>query len=212
MQYPIGVTKSVEGLKMIIPDITDETFDVETYDSAPEMARKIIDRCFIARADDGELPPDPVSLDSLINNGNREVVWLYVDINTEPYLGRSAKLNVTLPNILRKRIDDVVSSNPTYKDRSHFLQLAASNELSGATLTPHFGGLIIKQGDIEVFIQNKDDFKFRVATKIGGTKVVSISYMWLSVTLHYKYLAQIEEFAGITYAEIIERYKSQQSS
>lgn len=212
MQYPVGVRKLQQGLELVVPGAKNNTYLVESYDAAQVKAREVLDAWFMELADQGELPPKPMVLDSLIGNHTQNMVWLFVEMNLEPYLGRSSKLNITLPNLLRKQIDDVVLSNFAYKDRSNFLQIAAINELSGATLTPHFDGLIIKQGDIQVFIQNKKDFKFRVATKIGGEKVVSIEYMWLSVTLPYKYLQPIEQYAGVTYAELIERWQAQQIS
>jgi metal-responsive CopG/Arc/MetJ family transcriptional regulator len=55
-------------------------------------------------------------------------VWALVDIDIEPYMGKASKINVTLPNLLTKKIDDLVQSNPMYKSRSHFLQVAAAHE------------------------------------------------------------------------------------
>jgi len=212
MQYPVGVRKHEQGLELIVPEVKNKTFPIDSYEASEAKAREVLEALFSKLADLGELPPEPVSLDSLIKNDTQNAVWLYVEINLEPYLGRSSKLNVTLPNLLRKQIDDAVMSCSEYKDRSQFIQIAALNELSGAKLVPHFNGLIIEQGDIQIFILDKEKLSFRVATKVGGEKVVSIEYMWLSVTLHYKYLQPIEEFAGVTYAEIVERYQAQINS
>lgn len=54
--------------------------------------------------------------------------WAVVDIDIEPFLGKASKVNVTLPNLVTKRIDDIVKVRPEYKSRSHFLLLAAQHE------------------------------------------------------------------------------------
>ncbi|EBP9900722.1 CopG family transcriptional regulator, partial [Salmonella enterica] len=40
------------------------------------------------------------------------------------------RINISLPDTLIKRIDNVVVSNPAYRDRSHFLAEAARHELN----------------------------------------------------------------------------------
>ena len=57
--------------------------------------------------------------------------WAVIDIDVEPFMGKSAKLNVTLPRLLTKKIDDQVKAHPDlYSNRSNFLQLAAAHELN----------------------------------------------------------------------------------
>lgn len=44
-----------------------------------------------------------------------------VDIDLTPHLAKSHKINVTLPDLLIKQIDDFVASHPGDKTRSGFL-------------------------------------------------------------------------------------------
>jgi hypothetical protein len=65
-----------------------------------------------------------------LSNRNYEGwVWALVDVDLTPFLGKSHKVNVTLPEGLLKRIDDVVARQPTYKTRSGFLAQAALHEM-----------------------------------------------------------------------------------
>ena len=56
-------------------------------------------------------------------------IWAVVEIDIIPYLGKSQKINVTLPDLLIKQIDDCVTQNKAYKTRSGFLQAAAIHAL-----------------------------------------------------------------------------------
>lgn len=213
MRYPVGVRQLEHGLELFVPNVDNKTQVVDSYETAQSKAMELLDSHFSELADLGRLPPEPMSLDVLINTTTKNIVWLLVEVNLEPYLGRSSKVNVTLPNLLRKQIDDTVSRNFNYKDRSDFIQTAAINELSGAKLIPHYDGLIIKQGDIQIYISNKDEFKFRTSIDLGlKTRSVVIELLWLSIKLPYKYLPQIEEFAGVTLEELKRRWEEKESS
>lgn len=58
--------------------------------------------------------------------------WLLVDIDITAYFGKRQRINITLPQHLLDRIDQRVSTNPNYKDRSHFLAVASQKELSSS--------------------------------------------------------------------------------
>ncbi|GGC78620.1 hypothetical protein GCM10011382_05800 [Vreelandella lutescens] len=57
-------------------------------------------------------------------------IWAVVDIDVTPYLGKSHKINVTLPDLLVKQIDDFVARHPGDKTRSGFLSRVAMAELA----------------------------------------------------------------------------------
>ncbi|WP_286267583.1 type II toxin-antitoxin system HicB family antitoxin [Thalassotalea atypica] len=57
-------------------------------------------------------------------------IWALVEIDITPYLGKSHKINVTLPELLIKQIDDRVSKSDNYKTRSGFIATACINELT----------------------------------------------------------------------------------
>lgn len=56
--------------------------------------------------------------------------WFAIDVDLSAFEGRPQRINVSLPDVLLARIDDAVQLNPEYRDRSHFLAVAARHELS----------------------------------------------------------------------------------
>ena len=56
--------------------------------------------------------------------------WLAIDIDVSELKGKPKRININLPDILLMRIDSCVTNNEKYKDRSHFLAIAAQNEIS----------------------------------------------------------------------------------
>ncbi|SEL14649.1 Predicted nuclease of the RNAse H fold, HicB family [Colwellia chukchiensis] len=57
-------------------------------------------------------------------------IWALLDFDIVPYLGKSHKINVTLPELLIKQIDDRVTKSSHYKTRSGFIAAACVNELA----------------------------------------------------------------------------------
>jgi hypothetical protein len=57
--------------------------------------------------------------------------WVMIDVDLSAFEGKQQRLNITLPDVLVKRIDGFIQGNKAvYKDRSHFLAQAARHELS----------------------------------------------------------------------------------
>ncbi|EAS3829772.1 CopG family transcriptional regulator [Salmonella enterica] len=56
--------------------------------------------------------------------------WFVIDVDLSGFEGKPQRINISLPDTLIKRIDNVVVSNPAYRDRSHFLAEAARHELN----------------------------------------------------------------------------------
>lgn len=58
-------------------------------------------------------------------------MWFVLDVDLTGFEGKQQRLNITLPDVLIKRIDGMVSERKgLYKDRSHFLATAARHELA----------------------------------------------------------------------------------
>jgi hypothetical protein len=55
--------------------------------------------------------------------------WLAIDIDISELKGKPKRININLPDILLMRIDSCVANDDKYKDRSHFLAIAAQNEI-----------------------------------------------------------------------------------
>ena len=80
-------------------------------------------------AEYGEPIPRATSIEK--QRGNfPQAIWGIIDIDITPYLGKSHKINVTLPELLIQQIDDRVSKSEEYKTRSGFIAGACLVELS----------------------------------------------------------------------------------
>ncbi|MEW5126252.1 type II toxin-antitoxin system HicB family antitoxin [Citrobacter freundii] len=57
--------------------------------------------------------------------------WFMIDVDLSEFEGKQQRVNITLPDVLIKRIDGFIQGNRSaYKDRSHFLAQAARHELA----------------------------------------------------------------------------------
>lgn len=59
-----------------------------------------------------------------------QVFMFVIDVDLSGFEGKPQRINISLPDTLIKRIDNVVVSNPIYRDRSHFLAEDARHELN----------------------------------------------------------------------------------
>ena len=134
MLYPIAIEAGTESTVygVSIPDIQGCFSAGETLDEAVKNAKEAITGHLELLAEMGELPPQSTSLSNWVNDDEyKGWAWAVIDIDIEPFMGKSSKLNVTLPRLLTKKIDDQVKEHPDlYSSRSHFLQVAAAHELS----------------------------------------------------------------------------------
>jgi len=77
-------------------------------------------------AEDGEDIPLPVDMSEHQSNPDyQDAIWRVVDVDITPYLGKSEKINVTLPALLNAKIAKAGISN-----RSAFLAEAAAEKLA----------------------------------------------------------------------------------
>jgi predicted RNase H-like HicB family nuclease len=134
MLYPIAIEMGNDehAYGVAVPDIKGCFSAGDTLDEAVKNAKEAIEGHLEILAEMGQLPPEAASLGYWSEDEEyKGWVWAVVEINIEPYMGKSSKLNVTLPKLLAKKIDDKVKEHPDlYSNRSHFLQVAAMHELS----------------------------------------------------------------------------------
>jgi predicted RNase H-like HicB family nuclease len=131
MLYPIAIEKGSQttAFGVVVPDLPGCFSAGDSFEQALLNAKEAIEFHLESLAELGELPPQATAIDDHFNKEEfTNWVWALTDINCEPYMGKASKINVTLPNLLTKKIDDLVSVNSQYKSRSHFLQVAANNE------------------------------------------------------------------------------------
>ncbi len=56
--------------------------------------------------------------------------WMVLEFDFSPYLGKQKRVNISLSESVLQTIDSVVKSRTEYRDRSHFLEVAARHEFS----------------------------------------------------------------------------------
>ena len=71
-----------------------------------------------------------MSADPEFNENYQRGAWIFVEVDVTKFMGKSERINVTLPHLLINRIDTFVSQNPAYASRSNFLAKAALKVLS----------------------------------------------------------------------------------
>ncbi|MEW2925007.1 MULTISPECIES: type II toxin-antitoxin system HicB family antitoxin [Pseudomonas] len=131
MQYPIciewGDENTATGIQ--IPDIpgavtAGDTFE-EAYTSAVEVAHIMLEEI----ASNGQAIPMPTSAAAHRDNPDfADMGWGMLEIDITPYLGKTEKVNVTLPGFVIQKIDQYVRDH-NVKSRSSFLADAAMEKL-----------------------------------------------------------------------------------
>jgi predicted RNase H-like HicB family nuclease len=131
MQYPIciewGDENTAVGIQ--VPDIpgavtAGDTFE-EAYASAVEVAHIMLEEI----AGSSQAIPMPTSAAAHRNNPDfAEMGWGMLEIDITPYLGKTEKVNVTLPGFVIQKIDRYVRDH-NVKSRSSFLADAAMEKL-----------------------------------------------------------------------------------
>lgn len=131
MQYPICIEWGDESIAVgiQIPDIpgavtAGDTFE-EAYAAAVEVAHIMLEELASA----GASLPMPTSAATHRNNPDFAAMgWGMLEIDITPYLGKTEKVNVTLPGFVVQRIDRFVRDH-NVKSRSSFLADAAMEKL-----------------------------------------------------------------------------------
>jgi predicted RNase H-like HicB family nuclease len=116
-----------------VPDIPGCYSAGDTLDEAIANAKAAIEGHLEVLADGGEQMPLPAPARAHITDIDFHTHLIAViDVDITPFLGKSQKINVTLPDLLLRKIDDYVDKKPKeYKNRSYFLQKAALIALDG---------------------------------------------------------------------------------
>lgn len=130
MKYPIALKKILgsEQYKVTVPDLPGCECTASSIDNALQEIEKSMASHFSILAEYGEHIPHALTIEKhQVNFTN--VIWCLIDIDITPYLGKSHKINVTLPELLIKQIDDLVSKSEAHKTRSGFIASACLKEL-----------------------------------------------------------------------------------
>jgi len=135
MKYPIVLKKimGVDNYKVSVPDLPGCECNGENIDVSLSRINESIATHLSILAEYGEAIPHATTIEHHLDK-YPSVIWGIIDIDITPYLGRSHKINVTLPELLIKQIDDRVSKSSAYKTRSGFIASACMSQLNQSEL------------------------------------------------------------------------------
>jgi predicted RNase H-like HicB family nuclease len=138
MKYAVVFTQGEKNsdYQVSVPDLPGCAISAKTIDIGMEEVTKAIKSHLAILAEYGEKVPNAKGLDFhrknyILENPHTfsQAFWAIVSIDITPYLGKSHKINVTLPELLIAQIDDKVSKSSDYKTRSGFIASACFAEL-----------------------------------------------------------------------------------
>ncbi len=130
MLYPVAIDKGKSSIGVRVPDIPGCFSGGNDFNDAIESVREAIEAHIELLLEDGEPVPQATSIDNyLADAGYEGVIWAVVDVDLTRLMGKSEKINVTLPSLLIRRIDQFVASHPEYGSRSGFLSQIAVDKI-----------------------------------------------------------------------------------
>lgn len=137
MLYPIAIEPGDEthAFGVIVPDIPGCFSAGDTLEEAYANVKEAIAGHLELLVEMGEEVPLPTSMENHRNNPdftNYGMFFGVVDVDITHLLGKSEKINITMPAYLIKRIDDFVSTHREYKNRSSFLAKIAADKILSA--------------------------------------------------------------------------------
>ena len=126
-----------EEYQVSVPDLPGCGITAKTIDIGMEEITETIKSHLSILAEYGEKVPNASALEMhrknyMLENPHTfsQAFWTIVSIDITPYLGKSHKINVTLPELLISQIDDKVNRSSDYKTRSGFIASACFAELA----------------------------------------------------------------------------------
>ncbi len=130
MKYPVHIEKTpINEFVLKIIDLPGCETTGLSVDECLQNLEKIAESHLTILCEYGEKIPSAKTIDYHMNTLNTGI-WAILDIDIVPYLGKSQKINVTLPELLIKQIDDRVSKSSEHKTRSGFIASVCLKELA----------------------------------------------------------------------------------
>lgn len=130
MFYVICLEKVSDGYVVSVPDVPGCFSAGDTFAEALANAKEAIAFHIEGILEDGEPIPQPQDIE--VHQQNPEFSGLMfsgVEVDLTHLMGKSEKINVTLPSLLIRRIDELVARHPEYKTRSGFLAQVATERV-----------------------------------------------------------------------------------
>lgn len=145
MKYPILIEclQDKTGYQLNVPDLAGCQKKVASIDEAFLESASLIKAHLSILAEYGEAIPNASTIEhqrALWLENNKmlvgaetllsKIIWGITEFDITPYLGKSHKINVTLPELLITQIDDRVNKSSNYKTRSGFIASACLAQLN----------------------------------------------------------------------------------
>lgn len=127
MLYPVAIHKDHDSeYSATVPDIPGCFSAGSTLQEALSEVAEAINGHLGILAEDKEKVPVAGNIEEHQANPDFEgAIWSVVDVDITPYLGKSEKINVTLPTLITRKISELGVAN-----RSAFLAEAAAEKLA----------------------------------------------------------------------------------
>lgn len=137
MLYPIAIEMGddTHAYSVVVPDVPGCFSAGDTLEEAFVNAKEAIEFHIEGMIEDGEEIPQPQGLAEHKDKPEfKGFMFALVDVDLTHLMGKSEKINVTLPALLIRRIDELVARNPEYKTRSGFLAQVATERVFSQAL------------------------------------------------------------------------------
>lgn len=133
MRYPVVIHQEGDSAYGVtVPDIAGCFSAGDTLDEALHQVQEAIISHLSILAEDGISAPAASSVAVYKDHPDyKDGIWALVEVDVTPFLGKSEKINVTLPSFLIKQIDEAVAAG-FGKSRSGFLADSALKHLKSA--------------------------------------------------------------------------------
>ncbi len=131
MQYPVAIEWGDDSTAsgIVLPDIPGAITAADSLEQAYLGAVEVAHIQLAELAKSGKPIPRPGKVAEYRKLRQFENCgWGFVEIDITPYLGRTEKINVTLPGVVIRRIDEYVALHGI-KSRSAFLASLAAEKL-----------------------------------------------------------------------------------
>jgi len=131
MIYPAKVNvQNEEKVEITLPDMPGVKVIDESIDLAINKLSDAIAEHLAILVEYGEQVPEASSMTDVLRNTHQQgIVLMAHEFDVTPYLGKSHKINVTLPELLIKQIDDRVAKSEQFNSRSGFIAQACMSLL-----------------------------------------------------------------------------------
>ena len=131
MLYPVAIDKGDSSFGVRVPDILAASPGATTIRMRSRV-REAIEAHIELLVEDGEAVPEGTNVENWLSDPDfAGVVWALVDVDITRLMGKAEKINVTLPSLLIRRIDQFVAAHPEYGSRSGFLSRVAADKVIG---------------------------------------------------------------------------------